>query len=400
MRATVFLSYAHDDSEAAVAVTHLLQTQGIDCWVDQKGIPLGSRYDREIEQAIRRSAAVLWLVSSRSIDSDYVKFEVTTAYHQHKPILPIRIEPIDLSHLPAPLNLKLGNVQAWDYFATPTPNFGAELADGLRGLVSRDRRRFVGRVAAVATTLGVIGVLGAWRLVTSGGRQLAIPPAHAIPASLASLPFGEVLRIVYSESPPFPASGRPRVALRLAIEARRRGEQAFSVLQDGEALASRSDDYRIIAQALSRGYLYLFQADAMGKVDWLFPRNETSGVSGGSNPLAQRQVIRVPMSDPEGSLYLDSTVGVEHVYAIFSATRWTRLEQALVRPIAEEEPAPTALATRGIIDAPNELGLRGVGGMRTDAPGGGARPAPIGDRCQGDGYFLVLERWFRHVTPG
>src|SRR5207248_6645974 len=108
-----------------------------------------------------------------------------------------------------------------------------------------------------------------------------------------------------------------------------------------EALASRADDYRIIAKALSPGYLYLFQVDGMGKVDWLFPRNETSSASSGSNPLEAGQSIRVPASDSGASLYLDTTVGIEHIYAVFAATRWPRLEQALARarPI-EEEAAP------------------------------------------------------------
>jgi hypothetical protein len=59
------------------------------------------------------------------------------------------------------------------------------------------------------------------------------------------------------------------------------------------------------------------------------------------------------------------------------------------------------VATRGVIDEPSALGLRGVGGVRKDTPaGGGLDPTPVGDRFQGESYFLVLERWFRHVAPG
>jgi hypothetical protein len=209
------------------------------------------------------------------------------------------------------------------------------------------------------------------------------------------------MRIAYTEAPPAPASAKSRAALQVEIQARRRGERDFTLLKDGEALASRADDYRIIAKALSPGYFYLFQVDAMGKVDWLFPRNETSSASSGSNPLAAGQSIRIPASDSLASLYLDTTVGIEHVYAVFSATRWPRLEQAPAHSLPiEEEAAPAAVATRGVIEEPNALGLRGVGGVRKDAPaGGGVDPQPIGDRFQGESYFLVLEHWFRHVAP-
>jgi hypothetical protein len=400
VKITIFLSYAHADQEAASRIMDLLRGQGIDCWVDHKGIPLGSRFDREIEKAIRRCGAVIWLVSSKSAESDYVKFEMTTAWHLHRPILPVRLEPIDLAHLPAPLNLKLGNVQAWDYFATPVDEFGVGLSEGLRGLVLRDRRRFLKRVGASVAALGTIGSLAAWRLAAFGERQRGAPPLHPIPPTLVGLPLGEVMRIAYTESPP-PASGTPRAALHFQVQARRRGEREFTSLSDGEALTSRLDDYRISAEALSPGYLYLFQVDTMGKVDWLFPRNANSPASSGSNPIEAGQLIRVPAPDSGASLYLDKTVGIEHVYAAFSVTRWPRLEQALARalPVAEETPH-VAVATRGIIDEPNALGLRGVGGVRKDAPaGGGSNPPPIGDRFQGDSYFLILERWFRHVAP-
>jgi hypothetical protein len=406
MKLTIFLSYARADREAAALIVDLLRRRGIDCWVDQEGILPGTRYDREIERAIRRSGAVVWLVSSNSVLSDYVKFEVMTACHHHKPILPVRLEPIDLADLPAPLNLKLGNVQAWDYFAASAEDLGAGLADGLRAMVLRDRRKFLGRVGASVAGLGVVvGSLSAWGLVRSGdGPGAVVPPPHSIPPKLAGLPFGEVMRVAYTEAPPAPASGRSRAALQVEIQARRRGEREFTALRDGEALASRADDYRIIAKALSPGFLYLFQVDAMGKVDWLFPRNETSAASSGSNPLEVGQSIRVPGSDSGASqsLYLDTTVGVEHVYAVFSATRWPRLEQALARSLPiEEEATAGAVAMRGVIDEPSALGLRGVGGVRKDAPtAGGLNPPPVGDRFQGESYFLVLERWFRHVAPG
>ena len=156
---------------------------------------------------------------------------------------------------------------------------------------------------------------------------------------MTSLPFADVLRIIYTESPPAPASATARAALQIGLEAHRRGEREFTRLKDGDTLTSRVDGYRVVAKALAPGYLYLFQVDAAGKIDWLFPRSATSPLSHGSNPLVSGQSIQVPSAESGSTLYLDTTVGVEHVYAVFSATRWPRLEGALARPLpAGEEP--------------------------------------------------------------
>ena len=114
--------------------------------------------------------------------------------------------------------------------------------------------------------------------------------------------------------------------LQIEIEWLRGDGRDFALLHDGEPLRSRLDAYRINAKALSPGYLYVFQVDAMGKVDWLFPRNETSSTSRGSNPLKLGQSIRVPPTEVGKALELDTTVGIEHIYAVFSTTRWPRLE--------------------------------------------------------------------------
>jgi TIR domain len=125
MRMTVFLSYTRADRETVDVLEDLLQRHGIGCWIDRRGIRLGERFDLEIERAVRRSGAVVWVVSSESVQNQYVKYEVTTALNHRRPVFPVRLEPIDLLRLPAPLNLKLGSVQAWDYFAAPPEDLGA-----------------------------------------------------------------------------------------------------------------------------------------------------------------------------------------------------------------------------------------------------------------------------------
>ena len=190
--------------------------------------------------------------------------------------------------------------------------------------------------------------------------------------------------MIYNEAPPAPPWGTARAALQIEIEAKRASETGFTPLKDGDVLASEVDRYRVVGKALSPGYLYLFQFDVADQVDWLFPKNAVSPHSSGLNPLATGQSFRVP---DKGSLVLNATVGVENIYAVFSAMPWPRLEHVLSRTQRLTESA------RDFVQAPNALGLRGVGGVIPDDSPGNL----FGNRFQGDGYFLVLERWFHHI---
>jgi hypothetical protein len=163
--------------------------------------------------------------------------------------------------------------------------------------------------------------------------------------------------------------------------AKRSSGTEFAPLADGEKLASEKDDYCIVAQSFAPAYLYVFQVDSSGKKEWLFPKNESSSLSSGSNPVSAGETITVPDADSKRSLFLDKTIGVEHIYAVVSATQWPELENALARP------ALASAATT--VRQPNRLALRGVGGARvTDAS------QPV----ESTGTVLVVERWFNHAA--
>ena len=137
----VFISYSGEDREEAQRIREFLQTRGIRCWIDKKNLRFARHYDREIEQAIRRSRVVVWLASRRSTASDYVKFEISTALNYKKPLGPVYLEPMDPAALPPPFNLKLAAVQGIEYHAGPTEENLEKLAEELRALVRSGRRR-------------------------------------------------------------------------------------------------------------------------------------------------------------------------------------------------------------------------------------------------------------------
>ena len=66
--ASVFLSYARDDSERARSVALALTRAGHSVWWDRH-IKGGTQYSKEIEKALKRAEAVVVLWSERSIDS-------------------------------------------------------------------------------------------------------------------------------------------------------------------------------------------------------------------------------------------------------------------------------------------------------------------------------------------
>lgn len=430
----VFISYSSEDGEEAQRIREFLQTQGIRCWIDKKNLRFACQYDREIERAIRRSRIVVWLASRRSLASDYVKFEISTALNHNKPVGPVYLEPMDPAALPSPFNLKLAAVQGIEYHAGSTEENLGKLGEELLALVRSVRRREVALRAAMLMAVTAAVALGLWRIhgtpqtvqqpVSSKPPETSlpsacwvIPPARDLPPRVARLPAAEVLEIAYAGSPPAAASQAQRPGLQMEILARRSGDTRFSPLRDGDTLASETDDYFLAIRPLSGGYLYVLQVDSVGKKTWLFPENETSVHSSGTNPLEPEMVVQVPSVESKRVLYLDTTPGIEHIYAVFCAARWPELEEALARPVPppaspSAEPSQSLLAIA--VRTPNGLATRGVGGTRPEGSFSELAASflvPCTDRdntyqlplspqpVQASGPFLVIERWFRHVEP-
>ncbi|MBI4659149.1 MAG: DUF4384 domain-containing protein [Verrucomicrobia bacterium] len=168
----------------------------------------------------------------------------------------------------------------------------------------------------------------------------------ATAAKVATLPAGEVLKIAFAAAPPLTQSQPILPKLQFEILAKRPEETAFHWLADGDTLRSEVDDYLIVCQPLTPGYLYVFQVDSSGHTDWLFPQNPWSNYSSGSNPVVPSPIVQIPATDHSEVFYLDRTTGVEHVYAVFSALPWPDLEAALRKAARSREmggsPEPSA----------------------------------------------------------
>jgi len=95
----VFLSYARDDVDAARQLADTLGQSGHDVWWDRH-LHGGSRFDREIEEALNNAEAVVVLWSNASIDSAWVKDEAAEARDSE------RLVPVSLGSAKPPLGFR------------------------------------------------------------------------------------------------------------------------------------------------------------------------------------------------------------------------------------------------------------------------------------------------------
>lgn len=93
----VFISYSRKDSTEAMQLVELLQSAGISCWIDRHGIDPATNWSKEIVQAIDESTAFVILLSGSSNVSLNVHKEVWLAAEKKKKILPIELEPVQIS---------------------------------------------------------------------------------------------------------------------------------------------------------------------------------------------------------------------------------------------------------------------------------------------------------------
>ena len=85
----IFLSYARDDVDAARHLAEGLDQAGHDVWWDRH-LHGGSRFDKEIEEALSNAEAVVVIWSKASLDFAWVKDEAAEA-RDFERLVPISI---------------------------------------------------------------------------------------------------------------------------------------------------------------------------------------------------------------------------------------------------------------------------------------------------------------------
>jgi hypothetical protein len=104
----VFISYSTKNQEYAEATLHLVKSEGIAAWMAPYDIPAGSKYAHVINNAIKKCACVLLLLSEESQASEWVEKEVERAINYRKSIVSMHL---DESQLNDGFSFYLGNQQ-------------------------------------------------------------------------------------------------------------------------------------------------------------------------------------------------------------------------------------------------------------------------------------------------
>lgn len=96
MEHDVFISYSSQDKDAAQAICHTLEQNGIRCWIAPRDIPPGSEYGDLIDDAIKSTTVVVVLFSETAATSLWVKGELNIAFEEQKVIIPFRLDKTPL----------------------------------------------------------------------------------------------------------------------------------------------------------------------------------------------------------------------------------------------------------------------------------------------------------------
>lgn len=92
----VFISYAHDDEDAARDLRIGFHDMEVSGWMDQSDIATGAALAQKVKESLRQASAIVVLVSERSLKSKWVQFEIGAAFAMGKLIIPILIGRADI----------------------------------------------------------------------------------------------------------------------------------------------------------------------------------------------------------------------------------------------------------------------------------------------------------------
>lgn len=97
MEHEVFISYSSKNKNAADAICHLLEENGIKCWIAPRDIPAGSEYGDLIDIAIKDANVFVIVFSRPASVSQWVKGELNIAFNEQKIIIPFKIDSTPFS---------------------------------------------------------------------------------------------------------------------------------------------------------------------------------------------------------------------------------------------------------------------------------------------------------------
>ena len=92
----VFISYSRRDLAFVKRLSADLQASGLKVWYDLSGLEAGTRWGREIQNALRESRYFLVVLSPNSCESEWVEREFLFASNQKLKVIPLLYRECEL----------------------------------------------------------------------------------------------------------------------------------------------------------------------------------------------------------------------------------------------------------------------------------------------------------------
>ena len=89
-----FISYSRKDKEFVDQMQAILLEAGFKTWIDSQNIRVGTAWNEEIVEQIKKSGALILVISSASAKSPYVQFEYGISQGAGLPVVPIQLETV------------------------------------------------------------------------------------------------------------------------------------------------------------------------------------------------------------------------------------------------------------------------------------------------------------------
>lgn len=102
----IFISYSHSDSAFVDRLGALLFKQQVPVWLDRWELNVGDSLVRRVEQAITDAAAVIFVLSKASVESDWCRRELSAGLVRELEEKKVIVLPLLLEGCPVPLFLR------------------------------------------------------------------------------------------------------------------------------------------------------------------------------------------------------------------------------------------------------------------------------------------------------
>ncbi len=90
-----FISYSRKNRPVVEKIAEHMRLHGSESWVDESYLKPAQRFSEKIEEAVRLSVAVVFVISKESLKSQYCAKELLCALENNVRIIPVEIEPIE-----------------------------------------------------------------------------------------------------------------------------------------------------------------------------------------------------------------------------------------------------------------------------------------------------------------